>query len=266
MTWYDFSEITSTAPEKSLTRVLPYKAGRNNSWRITIRFRGGRHKRRYRLVDFRGYDKAWVPAKVLSVEYDPFRTARIVLVVFADGEKRYMLARQGVKVGHEMMIGSDAPIEKGNRKQLKDIPEWLQVYNLEVTPQTKGKLIKSAWNYATLMGKDESAKVIFVKLPSGEVRKFNENCRATIGVVSNDQHKHIVIGKAGRQRRKGKKPHVLGKSMNPVDHPHGWWEAHTSIGLKWPKSFVWKNVSPWIKTRKKKKRSDKFIVSRRTKN
>ena len=165
------------------------------------------------------------------------------------------------------MCGDTAPIAHGNRKQLKDIPEWVNVFNLEVTPLSSGKLIKTAWAYASIVGKDTLLKVVFIKLPSGEVRKFNENCFATIGEVWNDQHQHVVVGKAGRQRRLGKKPHVLGKNMNPCDHPHGWGEWHSSIGLKkWQKSFAGKRVTPGIKTRKKKKSSTKFIISKRTKN
>jgi large subunit ribosomal protein L2 len=165
-----------------------------------------------------------------------------------------------------VVCGPDAPISFGNRKQLKDIPEGMTIYNLEVTPFSKGKLIKTAGISAAIVGKDENGLLIFVKLPSGEVRKFNENCWATIGIIGNDQHKNIVIGKAGRQRRKGKKPKVLGINMNPVDHPHGGGESHKPLGMKaGPKSFAGKRVAPGIKTRRKKKWSDKFIVSRRTK-
>lgn len=266
MVGYDFSDITKTTPEKSLTVKSKRSAGRNNQGRITLRFRGGGTKRQYRLVDFRGYDKLAIPAKVASIEYDPFRTCRIALLNYVDGEKRYVLARKGIKVGDEVVCGPDAPIASGNRKPLKDIPEGMNIYNLEVTPFSKGKLIKSAGMYATIVGKDENDGLIFIKLPSGEVRKFNENCRATIGQVGNEQHKNIVIGKAGRQRRKGLKPRVLGINMNPVDHPHGGGESHKPIGSKkGPRSFTGKRVAPGIKTRRKKKRSDKFIVSKRTK-
>jgi len=265
MVGYGFEEITKSKPEKSLTTSNHKSWWRNNKWRITSRFRGGGHKRKYRLVDFRRYDKANIPAKVVSVEYDPNRTSRICLLHYADGEKRYVLARKDAVVGSTTVCGSDAPIVSWSRKQLKNIPEGLTVYNLEVIPQTKGKLIKSAGGYATISGKDEATGMVFVKLPSGEVRKFRENCRATIGVVWNEDHKLIVWGKAGRTRRSGRKPRLIWLNANPVDHPHGWWEQHKGIGRKHKKMFSGKIVDPGIKTRKKKKRSDKFIVSRRTK-
>ncbi|EKD25676.1 MAG: 50S ribosomal protein L2 [uncultured bacterium (gcode 4)] len=267
MIWYDFSDLTKKRPERSLTISKKRTGGRNNSGSVTSRSMGGGHKRLYRLIDFKGYDKANIPAKIASVEYDPYRTSRIALLHFADGEKRYVLAWKTVKVGDTILCWDQAPIAHGNRKQLKDIPEWLNVFNLEVTPLSSWKLIKSAWSYASIVGKDNLLKIVFIKLPSGEVRKFNENCYATIGEIGNDQHQHVVIGKAGRQRRLGKKPHVLGKNMNPCDHPHGGWEWHSSIGLKkWQKSFTGKRVTPGIKTRKNKKTSSKFIISRRTKN
>ena len=263
MTGYDFSNITTTTPEKSLTKFIKSKAGRNNAGRITVRHRGGGHKRRYRMVDFRRYDKENIPAKVTTIEYDPFRTCRIALLVYADGEKRYTLAWKNISVGDVVVCGEEGKLAAGNRKRLKDIPDGFTVYNLEVTPQTKGKVIRSAGMSATVTGKDEENKLVYIKLPSGEVRKFNENCWATIGIVGNEEHKNIVIGKAGRMRWKGRRPVVLGKSMNPVDHPHGGGEGHTDIALTFPKSFRGKPVPPGKKTRKKKKWSDKFIVSRR---
>ncbi len=267
MIWYDFSDITTNSPEKSLTMSKKRTWGRNNSGKAVSRSMGGGHKRLYRLIDFKWYDKINIPAKVATVEYDPYRTARIALLHFVDGAKRYVLAWKTIKVGDTVVCGDTAPIAHGNRKQLKDIPEWVNVFNLEVTPFSSGKLIKTAWVYASIVGKDALLKVVFIKLPSGEVRKFNENCFATIGELSNDQHQNVVIGKAGRQRRLGKKPHVLGKNMNPVDHPHGWWEGHSPIGLKkWQKSFSGKRVTPGIKTRKNRKSSTKFIISKRTKN
>lgn len=267
MIWYDFSDLTKKRPEKSLTTSLGRTWGRNNSGKVTSRSMWWGHKRLYRLIDFKWYDKVNVPAKVAAVEYDPYRTARIALLHFVDGEKRYVLAWKTIKVWDSVVCWDQAPIAHGNRKQLKDIPEWVTVFNLEVTPFSSGKVIKTAWSSATVAGKDELLKVVFIKMPSGEVRKFNENCWATLWQVGNDQHKNVVIGKAGRQRRCGKKPHVLGKNMNPCDHPHGWWEGHSSIGLKrWQKSFAGKRVTPGIKTRNSKKSSTKFIVSRRTKN
>lgn len=267
MIWYDFSDLSKKRPEKSLTTTLGRTGGRNNSGKAVSRSMGGGHKRLYRLIDFKGYDKLNIPAKIASIEYDPYRTSRIALLNYADWEKRYVLARKGIKVGEAVLCGDKATIAPGNRKQLKDIPEWVNVFNLEVTPFSSGKLIKTAWTSASIAGKDELLKVVFIKLPSGEVRKFNENCFATIWEIGNDQHKNVVIGKAGRQRRLGKKPHVLGKNMNPVDHPHGGWEGHSPIGLKrGQKSFAGKRVTPGIKTRKKRKSSTRFIVSKRTKN
>lgn len=267
MVGYDFSELVSKRPEKSLTVSLWRTWWRNNQGRVTSRWMWGGHKRLYRIVDFKGYDKENIPAKVASVEYDPYRTARIVLLNYADGEKRYVLAWKGVTIGEEIISGKNSPIKAGNRKQLKDIPEGMNVFALEVTPFSKGKLIKTAGSYASIVGRDELQKKVFIKMPSGEVRKFDENCWATIGEIGNDQHQNIVIGKAGRQRWMGKKPRVLGKNMNPVDHPHGGWEGHSPIGSKrWPKSFSGKNVSAGIKTRKSKKWSSRFIVSKRTKN
>ncbi|MCK9467467.1 MAG: 50S ribosomal protein L2 [Candidatus Absconditabacterales bacterium] len=266
MIGYDFSDLTTKKPEKSLTKFLGKTGGRNNKGRTTTRSRGGGHKRLYRMIDFRGYDKADIPAKVASIEYDPYRTCRIALLNYIDGEKRYVLARKGITLGETVMSGEKSEIKAGNRKKLKDIPEGVNVFNLEITPLSKGKLIKSAGTSATISGKDTLQGLVFIKLPSGEVRKFNENCWATIGEVGNEQHKNIVIGKAGRQRRLGRKPKVLGVNMNPVDHPHGGGEGHSSIGLKkGPKSFAGKLVTPGIKTRKTKKWSDKFIVSKRKK-
>ena len=268
MIGYDFSDLTKNKrPEKSLTTHIGSTGGRNNKGRITMRFMWGGHKRLYRIIDFKGYDKANIPAKVASIEYDPYRTVRIALLNYADGEKRYVLAWKGIKVGDEVISGEKAPIKPGNRKQLKDIPEGVNIYLLEFTPFSTGKLVKSAGLYATISGKDENTKLMLIKLPSGELRKFNENCRATIGELGNEQHKHIVIGKAGRQRWLGRKPKNLGINMNPVDHPLGGWEAHTDIGSKkGQKSFSGKIVAAGIKTRSSKKPSSKFIAASRRKN
>ncbi len=266
MIWYDFSDITKHTPEKSLTVSMKSTAGRNQYGRVTSRFQWGWHKRAYRLVDFRGYDKSNIPATVKAIEYDPYRTVRIGLVSYADGEKRYVLAWKNIKVWDTFMTGEQAQLTPGNRKQLKDIPEGFNIFNLEYTPFTKGKTIKTAGSFGVVTGKDEALHTVFVKLPSWEVRKFDEKCFATIGQLGNEDHKNIVLGKAGRARWMGKKGRVLGKSMNPVDHPHGWWEWHAEIGLRFPKSFSGKPVPPGKKTRKTKKWSTKFIVSRRTKN
>lgn len=265
MTGYDFSDLTVAEPHKPLTRPLKSKAGRNNAWRITVRHRWGGHKRLYRVVDFRGYDKDGIPAKVTTIEYDPSRTARIALLTYADGEKRYVLAWKGIEVGASVMVGQTAKLTPGSRKQLRDIPDGFSVFAVEVTPWTKGKLLRSAGNAATITGKDEEKGLVYLKLPSGEIRLFNENCWATIGVVGNDEHKNIVIGKAWRNRWLGRRPVVRGKAMNPVDHAHGGGEWSTDIALKSPKSFAGKPVPPGKKTRTKKKWSDRFIVSRKKK-
>ena len=264
MIGYDFSDLTQKRPEKSLTKTLGRTGGRNNQGRITSRFMAGGHKRLYRIIDFKGYNKIDIPARVAAVEYDPYRTARIVLLNYVDGEKRYVLGWKGATVGQVVMNGNKGDIAAGNRRQLKDIPEGMNIFNLEITPFSEGKLIKSAGSLATIAGRDEALKVVFVKMPSGEVRKFNENCWATIGELSNGDHKNVVIGKAGRQRWLGRKPRVLGKNMNPVDHPLGGGEAHSPIGSKrGPKSFSGNLVASGMKTRKGKKWSDKFIVSKR---
>lgn len=188
------------------------------------------------------------------------------MLSYADGEKRYVLAWKKIQVGDVVYAGTEGGMNPGNRRRLRDIPEGLTIYNVEVIPDTKGKLIKSAGSYATINGRDEAQGVVFVKLPSGEIRKFHDGCWATIGAVSNEEHKNVIIGKAGRQRWKGRKPRNRGKSMNPVDHPHGGGEGATSIGMKYPKSFNGRIVAPGKRTRKKKKWSDKFIISRRKKN
>ena len=267
MMGFDMTQITTSTPQKSLTTFIGKTGGRNSQGRITSRFMGGWHKRLYRNIDFRGYDKANIPAKVATIEYDPYRTCRIALLHYADGEKRYVLARQGIAVWQIIMSGDQAEIKEWNRKQLKDIPDGYSIHCVEYTPMTKGKIARSAWTYLTLQWKDLSEWVAIVKMQSGEVRKFNLNCRATIGKVGNEDHMNVVIGKAGRSRWMWVKPHMLGKSMNAVDHPHGWWEWHTEIGLrKGAKTWTGRRVAPGIKTRRTKKPSTKFIVSRRTKN
>lgn len=263
MTWYDFSDITKSVPEKSLTTFIKSKAWRNNKWRITVRHRWWWHKRLYRHIDFKRYDKANIPATVASIEYDPYRTCRIVLLQYADGEKRYALWWKHVSVWDVVMCGDQSKIASWNRKQLKNIPDGFTIYNLEVTPWTKWKLVRSAWSYATVTWKDEENNLVYVKLQSGEIRKFNEKCWATIGIIGNEEHKNIVLWKAGRSRWLWRRPVVRGKVMNPVDHPHGGWEWSTDIALTYPKSFRGKPVPPGKKTRKKKKWSDKFIVKRR---
>ncbi len=254
-----FEEITKDEPEKSLVVPLKSTGGRNNQGRITVRFRGGGHKRKYRIIDFKR-DKWGVPAKVAAIEYDPNRSARIALLHYADGEKRYILAPEGLKVGDTVMSGPDAEIKVGNALPLKNIPLGTFIHNVELIPGKGGQIARAAGTYAQLMAKE--GDYAHIRLPSGEVRLIHVNCMATIGQVGNIDHENIVIGKAGRNRWLGRRPHVRGTAMNPVDHPHGGGEGKTKG--KHP-------VSPWgwctkgMKTRKPKKASDKFIVQRRKK-
>jgi large subunit ribosomal protein L2 len=259
MTASDFSEITKTEPEKSLTVGFVRGTGRNNQGRITCRHKGGGHKRRYRIIDFRR-NKIGVPAKVAAIEYDPNRSARIVLLVYADGEKRYILWPDGLKVGDTVVAGPDVEIKVGNALPLRNIPVGTIVHNVELKPGKGGQLAKSAGSFAQLMGK--VGDYAQLRLPSGEMRLVHLDCMATIGQVGNLDHENIVIGKAGRSRWLGIRPTVRGTAMNPVDHPHGGGEGRT---------FGKHPVTPWgqptkgYKTRKARKYSDKFIIKRRTK-
>lgn len=253
-------ELSKNKPPKRLRIYLKSKAGRNNQGRITVRHKGGGVKKLYRLVDFRR-DKFDIPAKVESIEYDPYRSAWIALVCYKDGERRYILAPEGLKVGSEI-LSSNKKIEAeiGNRMPLKYIPPGYFIYNIELTPGTGGKLVRAAGSKAVLMTcKDGYAQV---KFPSGEVRRIPEDSLATIGQVSNPDWRLIRWGKAGRKRLKGVRPSVRGKAMNPVDHPHGGGEGHTPVGLVHPKT-PWGKPALGVKTRKPKKMSDKFIIKRR---
>ncbi|MDR2443127.1 MAG: 50S ribosomal protein L2 [Deltaproteobacteria bacterium] len=255
-----FEEITSVRPEKSLLRPLPSTGGRNNVGRITCRFRGGGHKRQYRLIDFKR-NKLEVPAKVATIEYDPNRGARIALLFYVDGEKRYILAPQGLKVGDTVVSSDKADIRPGNSLSLKVIPLGSLIHNVELKPGKGGQLARGAGNYAQLMAKE--GRYALLKLPSGEMRLVLSVCRATVGQVGNSDHNSVSLGKAGRNRYLGRRPHVRGVAMNPVDHPLGGGEGRSSGGRH--------PVSPWgmptkgFKTRKKSKPSDKFIVKRRNK-
>lgn len=259
MTVSTFEEITSTEPEKSLLQPLKKNAGRNAQGRITVRHRGGGHKRKYRVIDFKR-DKDGIPAKVASIEYDPNRSANIALLHYADGEKRYILAPVGVTVGTEIISGPGADIKPGNALKLKDIPVGTLIHNIELKVGKGGQLVRSAGSAAQLMAKE--GKYAHVRLPSGEVRLISQECKATIGQVGNLDHENINIGKAGRSRWLGRRPTVRGVVMNPVDHPHGGGEGKAPIGRKSP-------VTPWgvptlgYKTRKKNKKSDQYIVKRR---
>jgi large subunit ribosomal protein L2 len=257
MTRLDYSEVTATRPEKSLTRGLPQKGGRNSEGHITLRFRGGGHKRLYREIDFRR-DKRDIPGRVTTIEYDPNRSARIALVVYPDGEKRYILAPVGLEVGRTVTAAEKAEIVPGNSLPLKNIPLGAMVHNVELKLGHGGQLARSAGSAAQVMAKE--GKYVTLRLPSGEMRMVLAGCWATVGQVGNVDHSNVTIGKAGRVRWLGKRPHVRGTAMNPVDHPHGGGEGKTKGGRH--------PVSPWgqptkgYKTRRNT-RSDVFIVKRR---
>jgi large subunit ribosomal protein L2 len=259
MTMPTFEEITTDKPEKSLLVTLTKKGGRNASGRITVRHRGGGAKRKYRIIDFKR-NKDGIPAKVSTIEYDPNRTAYIALVTYADGEKRYILAPVGLKVGDEIMSGAEADIKPGNALQLINIPVGTVIHNIELTPGKGGQIVRAAGASAQLMAKE--GKYALLRLPSGELRNVRVECRATIGTVSNLTNEIVNIGKAGRKRHLGFRPKVRGSVMNPNDHPHGGGEGKCPIGRPGP-------VTPWgkptlgYKTRKNKKYSDKLIVKRR---
>ena len=259
MTSSDFAEITASKPEKSLTVSLKKNAGRNNQGKITVRHHGGGSRRKYRIIDFKRR-KDNIPAKVLTVEYDPNRTANIALICYADGEKAYILAPNGLEVGQTVMNGEQAEVRTGNCLPLQNIPVGTEVHNVELYPGKGGQLVRSAGNSAQLMAKE--GKYATLRLPSGEMRMVPIICRATVGQVGNIDHELVNIGKAGRKRHMGIRPTVRGSVMNPNDHPHGGGEGRTGIGRPGP-------VTPWgkpalgLKTRKKKKQSNKLIVRRR---
>ena len=259
MTGSDFSEITKTTPEKSLLVSLQKNAGRNNQGKITVRHQGGGSRKKYRIIDFKRR-KDGIPATVVGIEYDPNRTANIALICYADGEKAYILAPEGLKVGMKVMNGPEAEVRVGNCLPLSEIAVGTMVHNVELYPGKGGQLARSAGNGAQLMAKED--KYAQVRLPSGEVRKVRMECRATIGEVGNLDHANIQIGKAGRKRHMGIRPTVRGSVMNPNDHPHGGGEGKAGIGRVSP-------VTPWgkpalgYKTRKKNKASNQYIVKRR---
>jgi large subunit ribosomal protein L2 len=255
---FTFDEITKSVPEKSLTTALRKSGGRNNHGRITARHIGGGHKRRYRLIDFKR-DKHGIPAKVFSIEYDPNRSARIALLHYADGEKRYIIAPNGLKVGDKISSGSGSEISVGNTLPLKEMPLGSFVHNVEIKPGKGGQLGRSAGSSLQLMAREGNFAQL--KMPSGEVRLISINCLATYGMVGNSEHENISLGKAGRTRWLGKRSYVRGVAMNPVDHPMGGGEGKTSGGGH--------PVSPWgqkakgLKTRKRKNLSNKYIIKRR---
>lgn len=259
----DFSDLTVKKPEKKLIKTKKRTGGRNVTGRITVRHRGGGAKRSIRIIDFKR-DKYDMPAKVKTIEYDPNRNARIALVVYQDGEKRYIVAPVELKVGQEIISSKEKKIkvQAGNTMSLKNMPEGAMVYNIELTPGKGGQLVRSSGASAQLMAVE--GKYATIKLPSGEVRKVNKDCLATLGSVSNPEYMTIRWGKAGRKRHKGIRPTVRGKVMNPVDHPHGGGEGRQPIGLKYPKT-PWGKHALGVKTRKAKKYSDKLILQRRKK-
>lgn len=257
----DFAEITRSTPEKSLLEALPNKAGRNNNGRITTRHQGGGHKRQYRRIDFKR-NKDGVPAKVASIEYDPNRSARIALLHYVDGEKRYILHPKGLKVGDIVSSGSGSDIKPGNALELKDIPVGTTIHAVEFHPGKGAAIARSAGTSIQLMGKEGGYAIL--RMPSSEMRRVLDTCRATVGEVGNAEHANITLGKAGRRRWKGVRPTVRGTVMNPVDHPHGGGEGKNKTAGRHP-------VTPWgvptkgYRTRNKKKASNRLIIRRRKK-
>jgi large subunit ribosomal protein L2 len=261
MSGQTFEEITRAQPEPSLVRGLRKRAGRNFRGKITVRHRGGGHKRRYRLIDFKR-DKFDIPAKVASIEYDPNRSARIALLVYVDGEKRYIIAPLGLRVGDEVMSGTNAEIRPGNALPLQSIPLGTQVHNIELQVGRGGQMVRSAGTSAQLMSKDHPQYVI-LRLPSGEERYVPKECLATIGQVGNVEHGNVKLGKAGRKRHMGIRPAVRGSAMNPNDHPHGGGEGRSPIGMAAPKT-PWGQPALGRRTRRNKS-TDKLIFRRRSK-
>ena len=259
MSSLSFEEITATSPERSLTESLSKKGGRNNTGRITTRHHGGGHKRLYRIIDFKR-NKDNIPAKVATIEYDPNRSANIALLNYADGEKRYILAPKGLTVGQTIVSGESVDIKTGNAMELRNIPEGTFVHNVELKPGKGGQLARSAGVSAQILGAE--GRYVILRLASGEVRKVLGNCRATIGMVGNEDHSLVNLGKAGRSRWLGVRPTVRGSVMNPNDHPHGGGEGRTPVGRKSPMT-PWGKKAMGVKTRKNKKASTKLITRRR---
>ena len=258
MTAPTFDEITKTEPERSLLVDLRKRAGRNVNGRITVRHRGGGHKRLYRLIDFKR-DKLGVPARVAAIEYDPNRSARIALLVYSDGEKRYIIAPLGLRVGDEVESGTGVDIQVGNALPLKDIPLGTMVHNIELYPGRGGQMVRAAGTSAQVLAKE--GKFVTLRLPSGEIRLVRRDCMATVGQVGNVDHGNVKLGKAGRKRLRGRRPKVRGSAMSPRDHPHGGGEGRSPIGMPSPKT-PWGKRTLGKKTRKSKM-SDRYIVRRR---
>ena len=255
-----FEEVTKTKPEKRLCKRLKTPSGRNNQGKITTRHHGGGHKKLYRMIDFNHMDKKGIEGRVAAIEYDPYRTAYIMLVNYRDGDKRYHIAPEGVKVGVKIMMADKAKLKTGSRCMIKNIPVGFQIHNIEIMHGNGGQMIRSAGSYATVVSHDD-AKFTQVGLPSGEVRYVDKRCFASVGIVSNVDYSKISVGKAGRKRHMGIKPTVRGKAMNPVDHPHGGGEGCSAIGMPHPKT-PWGMPALGFKTRKRKY-SDRLIVKSR---
>lgn len=262
MTVASFDEITTTKPEKSLLKKIQKNAGRNNSGRITVRHRGGGAKQFYRMIDFKQTDKLGIEARVVSIEYDPNRTAYIMLALYKDGEKRYHVAPEGIKVDDTIVTSDKAKIKKGNRLKIRNIPVGYSIYNVEMHRGKGGQLGRSAGSSIKLVSLE--GKHAQIQMPSGEARLVDKDCYATIGTVSNGEHSNIKIGKAGRNRHLGKRPQVRGKAMNPVDHPHGGGEGGSSIGLKNPKT-PWGLPALGLKTRRRHYTNKMIVKDRRRK-
>ncbi len=260
MTGIDYSELTVSTPNKALTTTLKRNAGRNNTGRLTIRHQGSGHAKRYRLVDFYMTDKKDIPAKVETVEYDPYRSAFIALVCYRDGERRYVLAHNEINVGDTILTSEKGELKSGNRMLIGNIPTGLRIHNIELIVGQGASSVRSAGASAQVFSQE--GEYTQVKLPSGEIRLVHKNCYATLGRVSNPDHNQVTIGKAGRSRWMGKRPTVRGKAMNPVDHPHGGWEGRSPIGMKAPKT-PWGKVALGKKTRNRKKTTGKWILKTR---
>ncbi len=256
-----FEEISTKSPLKSLLKPMKQKSGRNNQGRITVRHRGGGAKRRYRLIDSKRFEKLNIPARVETIEYDPNRTAFIALLVYADGDKRYIIAPHGLMVGDKIVCSEKAKVKPGNSMQIRNIPVGFDIYDLELKQGRGAQAIRSAGSSGKIMSLD--SELAQVMMPSGEVRYVSKDCYASIGSVSNVDHSNIVIGKAGRMRHMGRRPQVSGKAMNPADHPHGGGEGGAPIGMKHPKT-PWGKPALGVKTRRSKN-TDHMIVKRRKK-
>jgi len=259
MSFITHTLVTRNKPEKSLVKSKKSKAGRNNQGRMTVQHRGGGAKRKYRIIDFNRRDKLNVPATVKEIEYDPNRNVYIALLVYQDGEKRYVLLPNKIKVGFEILTAEKTIARPGNRMLIKNIPEGIDIYNVELIPGEGGKLARSAGTSAKLASLE--GKYAQIKLPSGEVRLINKECMASIGVLGNAEYENLKLGKAGRTRHLGKRPHVRGAAMNPVDHPHGGGEGKAPVGLKYPKTAKGKHALG--KKTRRRKTTSRFIVRRR---